>query len=442
MRNSVFLLEQVLARAKSLGASDAEAVLRYSDHSGIDYSDGAIENATLAQTSRLGIRLIKNQRQGFASFVLPSNRSPEYWVDEVFSRLAVLPEDQTCGLADTDELYTGSSFCDVRDTVRWTRQEMTDMAAELWHQVKAVSGHSSGASADQILTRRVSLSSNGFFSDYQESHFQRYVSAIAGSAPNMEEDYAGESRLYAEDIASITDIATEAADRAMAAMRPQSVPSGQAEVIFEPRVATGLVRQFLSAINGARALRGTSFLADKIGQDIAHKEFSLSDDPFRYRCFSAAPFDAEGLPRQVHHHFKFGKLQKFIVDLASSRGLGLPPQGQAMRVGLDRPPAPGVAHAMVENGSCSVEEMMADIDEGLFVTKMIGSGLNTVTGGFSCGVAGFRIEKGHRTTPFRNVTVAGNGLDILKQLRPATDQRVIGTMEVPSLYLGSLMVGG
>ncbi len=442
MKDITPLLELVLARAKGLGASAAEAVLHQSDHSGIDYTDGAIENATLAQTSRLGLRLIKDQRQGFASFVLPNDRPAEYWVDEIFARLAVLPEDKTCGLAKPAQLYGGGTFCDMRDTARWTRAEMTEMAAELWHQVKAIAGHSSGASADQILSRTVSLSSNGFLADYQESRFQRYVSAIAGTAPDMEEDYAGESRLYAEDVASVPAMATEAAERAMTAMQPQPVPSGQAEVIFEPRIAARLVRQFIAAINGAQVLRGASFLADKIGEDIVHKAFSLRDDPFRYRCFSAAPFDAEGLPKQVHDHFKFGKLQKFVLDLASSRGLGLVAQGQAVRSGLDTPPAPGIAHAVVDNGSRSVTEMIADIDEGLWVTKMIGSGLNIVTGQFSCGVAGFRIQNGCRTTPFRNVTIAGDGLEILKQLCPANDQRTIGTMEVPSLYLGTLMVGG
>lgn len=429
-------------RANELGASAAEAVLRCSEYCEIEYADAALENASFAQTSRLGIRLIKDRQQGFASVVLPDTRSLEYWVDQVFSRLAVLPEDVTCGLACSEQLYTGDRECDFRDSTRWTRSEMTDMAAELWHQASTAAGHSSGASVSQVFSRTTSLSSNGFLADYQESCFQHSVSAIAGAAPDMEEDYASESRLYAEDIPSISGLASEAAERAKASVQPKSVPSGQVEVIFEPRVASRLVRQFIAAINGAQVVRGASFLANKIGQDIVHKEFSLSDDPFRYRCFSAAPFDAEGLPKQVHDHFKFGKLQKFVLDLASSRGLGLPPQGQAMRPGLDTPPAPGVAHAVVAGGSETVAGMIAGIDQGLFVTKIIGTGLNIVTGQFSCGVAGFRIENGQRTTPFRNVTIAGDGLEILRQLRPANDQRVVGTMEVPSLYLGALMAGG
>jgi PmbA protein len=267
------------------------------------------------------------------------------------------------------------------------------------------------------------------------------MTAIAGEGTAMERDYDFSSTLHASDLESPEKIGRKAADRAVARLNPRKASTGRVPVLFDPRVAGSLLSHLANATNGTAVARKTSFLMDKLGQQIFAPGIRIIDDPLRKRGQRSRPFDGEGVAGRRLAIIDDGVLMSWLLDCTTARELERETTGHAQR-GVSSTPSPGPTNLHLEPGPLSPDALMADIIEGFYVTDLIGMGANMVTGDYSRGASGFWIEKGKRTYPVSEVTIAGHLNDVFRSLTPANDLEFRYGTNAPTLRVEGLTVAG
>jgi PmbA protein len=229
--------------------------------------------------------------------------------------------------------------------------------------------------------------------------------------------------------------------RAVGRLNPRKVATRRVPVVFESRIANSLVNHLAGAANGGAIARKTSFLRDKLGQRIFAPGIMIVDDPLRRRGQRSRVFDAEGVATHPLKLVEDGVLKSWLLDCATARELKLATTGHAQR-GVSSVPSPGPSNLYLAPGSKSPDALIADITDGFFITDLIGSGTNLVTGDYSRGAAGFWIENGHLTYPVSEVTIAGHLNDIFASLTPANDLEFRYGTNAPTLRVEGLTVAG
>jgi PmbA protein len=267
------------------------------------------------------------------------------------------------------------------------------------------------------------------------------MTAIAGEGTGMERDYDFSSAPHASDLESPEKIGRTAGERAIARLNPRKVTTCKVPVVFDPRVAGTLVSHLAGAVNGASIARKTSFLKDKMGAKLFADGIRIVDDPFRRRGLRSRPFDGEGVKGEVLNLIDDGVLQTWLLDSATARELGLVTNGRASR-GVSSAPSPSATNLHMAAGKQSPYELIADIKDGFYVTDLIGSGVNGVTGDYSRGASGFWIENGKRTYAVSEVTIAGHLLDIFRSLTPANNLEFKYGINSPTVRIEGLTVAG
>jgi PmbA protein len=257
----------------------------------------------------------------------------------------------------------------------------------------------------------------------------------------MEQDYDFSSALHAADLAAPADIGRTAGERAVRRLNPRKVATRPVPVVFDPRIAGTLIGHLASAINGSAIARKTSFLKDRLGQQIFSSGIRVIDDPLRRRGLRSHPFDAEGVAGKRRALIEDGTLMSWILDSATARELGLETTGNAQR-GVSSTPSPGASNLHLEPGQATPAELIADIEEGLYVTDLIGMGANMVTGDYSRGASGFWIAHGELTYPVSEITIAGHLDDIFRSLTPANDLVFRFGVNAPTVRIEGLTVAG
>jgi PmbA protein len=283
--------------------------------------------------------------------------------------------------------------------------------------------------------------SHGFCRGYSTSGYSASASVIAGTGSGMQRDYDHHSTRHFADLDPAEAIGRSAGERAVARLDPGKLASGTMPVIFDPRVGASLVGHLIGAITGSAIARRTSFLLGREEEAIFPQAITIRDDPHRRRGLRSKPFDGEGLPTRPRDVVADGRVTGWLLDSASARQLGLEPTGHASRGSSG---APGVSPTNVEllAGSLSREELIADIGRGLYVTELIGQGVNPVTGDYSRGASGFIIENGRLGGPVAEITIAGNLIDMFRTMVAANDLEHRRATNVPTLRIEGMTVAG
>jgi PmbA protein len=265
--------------------------------------------------------------------------------------------------------------------------------------------------------------------------------AIAGEGTRMERDYDYSSALHAADLEKPQTIGRVAGERTVRRLNPRKVATKRVPVIFDPRVAGSLIGHLAGAANGASVARKTSFLKDKRGEQLFRSGIRIVDDPLRRRGLRSHPFDAEGVAVKPMAVVDDGVLTSWFLDSATARELDLVTTGHAQR-GVSSAPSPGPTNLHMEAGTLTPQQMLAESGEAFYVTDLIGSGVNGVTGDYSRGAAGFWVENGELTYPVSEVTIAGHLFDIFRTITPANDLTFRYATNAPTLRVEGLTIAG
>ncbi len=320
-------------------------------------------------------------------------------------------------------------------------QSLIALALAVENAGRAVDGitNSEGAEAEWSSSTVVLCASNGFQGAYRKDYCSASLSLIAGEGTGMERDYAYDGCTRMSDMDKAAEIGQRAADRTLARMNPRRGKTGRFPVIYDRRVSSSLVGHLLGAINGARIVRGTSFLNDSLGKQIFTPHITIHDDAGLDYMPKSRPFDSEGQAITPLTLVESGVLNHWIMDLRSAARLAMPNNGHASR-GLASQPSPSAANVWLENGEAALADIIADIKDGFYITELIGSSISTTSGDYSRGASGFWIENGKIAYPVSELTIAGNLRDIYASLIPADDLRRRYGTDAPSLFVPALTV--
>ena len=437
-------LSTLIDKAQQAGATAADAVLFTSISQSAGWRLGKLEELERAEAQDVGLRVFIGQRQAIVSSTDHRPESIDRLVERAVAMAKIAPQDPWCGLADADLLAGGPApELDLADSVEPTPEELKTWAGEAEEAALAVPGvtNSSGAGASWDASTITLVTSHGFSGSYAGTHFSISASVVAGEGADMETDYDYATARHRADLDSAAAIGTRAGERTVRRLGARKMPSASVPVIFEPRVSASLLGHLAGAIAGPAVARGTSFLKDCMGEAIFPAAISVIDDPTRRRGLRSKPFDGEGLPTTRQAIIEDGRLTTWLLDSASARQLGLPPTGHASR-GVAAAPSPAATNLYLEAGALSPEELRADIKSGLYVTDLIGMGVNPVTGDYSRGAAGFWIEDGEIAFPVSELTIAGNLMDMFRALTPANDLTFRYGVNAPSLRIDGMTVAG
>jgi PmbA protein len=283
--------------------------------------------------------------------------------------------------------------------------------------------------------------SGGFYGRYAGTSHSIGVAVLAGEGTGMERDYDHAAARHAGDLKDAAAIGRSAGEKAVRRLGPRKVKSQSVPVVFHPDEAAGLIGHFAGAISGIAIARGVSFLKDRMGQAIFAPGVSIIDDPHRLRGLRSKPFDGEGVAGRRRAVIEKGVLTSWLLDCASARQLGLETTGHAAR-GTGGPPAPSPTNLYLEAGALSPQALMADIKQGFYVTELMGMGVNSVTGDYSRGAAGFWIEDGRIAFPVSEVTIAGNLKDMFASLIPASDLEFRHGTNAPTVRIEGMTLAG
>src|SRR6185437_6853757 len=283
--------------------------------------------------------------------------------------------------------------------------------------------------------------SEGFYGTYAGTSHSIGVAVLAGEGTAMERDYDQASARHKSDLKSAMDIGKSAGERAVRRLNPRKVKSQAVPIVYDPRVSGGLLGHFAGAISGASIARGVSFLKDMLGKAVFPASVNIVDDPHRMRGLRSKPFDGEGVANQRRNLIDHGVLSTWLLDCASAKQLGLSTTGHASR-GTGGPPSPSATNLYMQAGTVSPDALIADIKEGFYVTELIGMGVNSVTGDYSRGAAGFWIENGAIAYPASEITIAGNMKDMFRNLTAANDLEFRYGTNAPTLRIEGMTVAG
>ncbi len=435
--------ERLVAAARKAGADAADAVAVRSMSLGVEVRDGAVEESERAEGDDLGLRVLVGQRQAVVSTNDMAADNIATLAERAVAMARVAPDDKYAGLADESELARDIPDLDLIDRELPTVAKLEEMARAAERAGLAVDGvaKSGGASASAGIGGMVLVTSHGFRGAYLGSRHGVSMMAIAGEGTAMERDYDYSSALHGSDLDSPEKIGRTAGERAVARINPRKVSTRKVPVIFDPRIAGSLVSHLASAANGASVARKTSFLRDKMGQKLFADGIAIIDDPLRKRGLRSHPFDGEGVKARKLALVEDGVLRSWLLDCATARELGLTTTGHAQR-GVSSVPSPGASNLHLAPGNVSPDDLIADIKDGFYVTDLIGSGANMVTGDYSRGASGFWIENGKRTYAVSEVTIAGHLLDMFRNLTPASDLEFRYGINAPTVRLEGLTVAG
>jgi PmbA protein len=434
----IALAGEAVAHARKLGADAVHAVAADGRSTEISVLDGKIEKVEQAEARDISLKVFAGKSSASISGSVLT-RDAIHRLAETALRLAQLaPPDPYAGVADPDQLATDIPELDLAATDLPDPQRLEDMAKRAEAAAMAVTGvtKSSGAGASRSETSVGIAISNGFAQGYRRTGVGISMSAIAGQGLGMQRDYDYSSAVHFVDLRDPETVGRSAGERAVERVNPRKVKSQSVPVIYDRRVASGLIGHLLGAINGAAIARGTSFLKDALGQRIFGPHITIVEDPHMLRGHGSRPFDGEGLACHRRNLIDEGVLTGWILDLRSARQLGLPPTGQGSRGG------PSTSNVFLPAGTETPEEQIGGIAQGLYVTELIGSSINGVTGDYSRGASGFWIENGKLTYPVSEITIAGNLKDMFRTIRPASNLEFRSSVSAPNCLVEGLTIAG
>lgn len=440
----------VVDRAMSAGATDAEAVVYEGDEFEAVVRMGEVERLKESGSRAIGLRVFCGARTASTSSSDLSDEGIGRLVAGALDLAQVTSEDPYAGLPETGafgqvapaerlQLYSEDVYSlPAAQRIEYARRaEAASLAAD------SRIGNSRGGSFDAGTGHKVLANSRGFVGEYRRSLCSISASPIAqGEDGQMQRDYWYSTARSVTGLESPESIGAEAARRTLRRLGARSVPTQQVPVVLSAEVARSIVGHVFEAANGSAIYHQSSFFAGRLGEQVADSSVTVVDDGTLVGGFGTSPFDGEGLPTRRTVIVERGILRKYLLNTYTARKLGMTSTGNASR-GLAGAPGIGAGNLFLEAGSDAPESVIAGITDGLYVTELIGQGVNMVTGDYSRGASGLWIENGALSYPVEGITIAGNLKDMLRGISAIGNDLVFrGSVASPTLRIDGMTIAG
>ena len=409
IKNTEAIVAEILETVKKKGASDAEVV--YSKGSGLSISvrNGDVDTVENSNDSSLILTVYNGKAKGSASTAILDRDSIDLTIEKALEIAKLTQADEYAGIAERELMANSTNFKDLstyhpRDITPETMIEMAKQAESATLETKGVIVDEAGVSMGEGFS--VYANSNGFIGTKQGTNSSMSVVAIAEKDGQMERDYWWDATRDFNKLMSADKLGRKAAERTISRIGASKVKSCKVPVLFDATIAQGLVGHVLSAISGSSLYQEASFLKDDLGNQIFPKWFEINEDPFVKSGFASHNYDSNGVATKQRNIIEQGVLKGFLLSVYSARRLGLETTGNA-----------GGAHNLfIQSGDKSFDEALKELGTGLYVTSVMGQGVNTVNGDYSRGASGFWVENGEIQFPVSELTIASNLKDMYKNL--------------------------
>jgi PmbA protein len=443
------IASDIVEKARRLGAVEADVVLFSSTESSVQVRRGQVERIIDAGSHAAGIRVIKGKRTAICSTADLTPKALDQMVRDTVELAAISEPDEYAGLPDRAELAGGNppnlQLYDERIEAI-SADEMKEVALrceQAAFDYDARITNSDGATMEVTRGLVTLANSLGFSGSYPSTSAAISVEVMCDEPDGKKRNdswYSVERALHRLETAE--EVGRKAAARAVAKIGARKVGTTQVPVVWEAPVALALLRIIAGAVSGEALYRRSTFLADLEGQQVGSPIFNLRDDPLLPGRLGSRPFDGEGVGSRPVTVFENGIFRNFLFDSYHARRLGRRTTGAAQR-GIDSAPSPGTSNFVLGAGETEPDALYSDIEEGLYLTDLMGFGVNLTTGDFSRGAQGFWIEKGRLAYPVTEINVSGNLKDMLGGIEAlGNDVLWRGGSAAPSLRMSRLTVSG
>ncbi len=445
---SPIIAEKLLSLTKKMRSEHADVLITKGNTRAVEVREGELEQVEGSDELSISLRVINNQKSAIVSCSNDSIESLESLAKRAHEIANHSIPNPFIGLAGTNELAQTSTInsIDLSEPKELILKDSNKLKAiALKAEQAAISSEgiskTDGSSASVSQSDFFLATSSGFSNGYAKSLYSLVASAISCEKSKMERDYAFEQRVYFEDLPRPETVGILAAKRAKMMQGAKKPVTGNYPVIFNERVSSSLVGHILAAINGESITRGSSWLIDCLNKRILPENIDLIEKPHLPRMLGSRPFDAEGIKTEKNFFIKNGTLKSWVLDLKTSRQLGLKSTGNAIR-SASSPPSPGTGNVELAGGEKSLDELLGQAGEGFMVCSLIGSSINPNSGDYSRGATGFWFKNGEIIYPVNECTIAGNLKEMMKSVILANDSKPYLSKRVPSILVDNMTIAG
>lgn len=430
------IVQFMLDEAKRLGATGAEGGLSVESGLQVTVRLGEVETIEHNRDKGLGITVFVGQRKGSASTTDFSRAAISETVRAACDIARYTEEDPYAGLPEPNRLAK-----DIPDLDLYHHWDVSPEAAiELATECEAVARgydkritNSEGAYITSHSGLRVYGNSLGFLADYASTRHSNGCTVIASSGEKMERDYWYSTSRLAEQLEDVKTVGEKAAQRAVKRLDAKHLKTQKLPVVFQAEVARGLLGHLVRAISGSALYRNASFMLDKLDTPIFPAHIHIDERPHIKQAIGSAPFDNEGVATQDRDIIRDGILQGYVLDSYAARRLDMESTGNAG----------GVHNLFINNSDKDLDALLKEMDKGVLITEVMGQGINTVTGDYSRGAAGFWVEHGEIQYPVEEFTLASNLANMYQQLiAVGNDIDTRSSMRTGSWLIEEMMIAG
>ena len=419
--------------AKKLGATDASVTVANSISESVSFRNRVLDESNRSDSLAISIETYIGKKRSSISSSNLLDENLKTLISKCFETTKITPEDEFNSLPDKDLLAGEIKNLNLYDESHLENDKKIDYLRELEEAAsidKKIVNTESGFTENK--SNFILANSDGFCNGYRSSSFSASCVTVAKDENSMERDYEFTSKCHLNDIIDPKNLGKIAAEQTIKKLSPKKIGSDKISIIFDKRIAKGLLSSFASAISSSAIARGTSFLKDKIDQQIFSSSINIFDKPDLVKGMGSQCFDSEGVKSEALKLVERGLLKEYLVDTYNGKKLNLRSNGRSG----------GSTNLYFENGQISFEELLKIDSRSLYITETIGHGTNLVTGDYSVGANGFLVENGELKYPVSEITIAGNFNDMFKSITLANDLDFKYSVNSPTMMIEGMTVAG
>jgi PmbA protein len=419
--------------AKKLGATDASVTVGNSISESVSFRNRVLDESNRSDSLAISIETYIGKKRSSISSSNLLDENLKTLISKCFETTKITPEDEFNSLPDKDLLAGEIKNLNLYDESHLENDKKIDYLRELEEVAsidKKIVNTESGFTENK--SNFILANSDGFCNGYRSSSFSASCVTVAKDENSMERDYEFTSKCHLNDIIDPKNLGKIAAEQTIKKLSPKKIGSDKISIIFDKRIAKGLLSSFASAISSSAIARGTSFLKDKIDQQIFSSSINIFDKPDLVKGMGSQCFDSEGVKSEALKLVEIGFLKEYLVDTYNGKKLNLRSNGRSG----------GSTNLYFENGQISFDELLKIHSRSLYITETIGHGTNLVTGDYSVGANGFLVENGELKYPVSEITIAGNFNDMFKSITLANDLDFKYSVNSPTMMIEGMTVAG